>query len=77
MRPMRGKAQEHTEHIKHNVPNVPHVSGAHGAYMPRGMCLMCSNAVCLLGFLLLTRRSLRDWFSQCQARVAASAQVGT
>ena len=49
MRPMRGKAQEHTEHIKHNVPNVPHVSGAHGAHLPRGMCLMCSNAVCLLG----------------------------
>jgi hypothetical protein len=49
MRPIKGKAQEHMEHmehIKHNVPSVPHVSGAHGAHMPRGMCLMCSNAVC-------------------------------
>jgi hypothetical protein len=77
VRAMKGKAQEHMEHMEHNVPNVPHGSGAHGAHLPRGMCPVCSNAVCLLGFLLLTRRSLRDWFSQCQARVAASAQVGT
>jgi hypothetical protein len=33
----------------HNVPNVPHYLGAHGAHLPRGMCLMCSSAVCPLG----------------------------
>jgi hypothetical protein len=42
--------------MEHNVPSVPHVSGAHGAHLPRGMCLMCSNAVCLLGFVVIGPR---------------------